>query len=352
VSDGTAYGIDVGGTKVLGVALDADDRVVAEVKVPTSGDRPGPLGPTGDDVAAAVVDVVVALGDRVPGTGDSERRPVGVGVPGMVDRLGGLRFAPNLPGAAGTDFPALIADRLAERLTGRLTAPLAPRHRQRGSVPSPVVENDANLALWAEHRLGAARGVAQVLMVTLGTGIGGAIVVDDRVLTGAHGFAAEVGHMVVDPTGPPCPCGRRGCWERFASGSGLGRLAREAAHAGSLGSVVALAGGDPEDVRGEHVTGAALAGDEGARSVVEELGRWVALGLANLTALLDPTRIVVGGGLAEAGELLLEPTRRAFAGIVHGGASRPPVEIVAAELGERAGAVGAALAARAGGLPT
>ena len=123
-----------------------------------------------------------------------------------------------------------------------------------------VIENDANLAVLAEHRLGAARGYRHVVMVTLGTGIGGGVVVDGRVQVGRHGFAGEIGHMVVDPAGPPCPCGRRGCWERFASGGGLGLLAREAALAGTLPGVVALAGGDPESVRGEDVTAAALSG--------------------------------------------------------------------------------------------
>jgi glucokinase len=242
-----------------------------------------------------------------------------------------LRFAPNLPGAAGADFRALLRDPLGRE---------------------PVVENDANLALLAELQLGAASNGAGVVMVTLGTGIGGGIAWGGRILTGSFGFAAEVGHMVVDPSGPLCPCGQRGCWERFASGGGLGRLAREAALAGRLQHAVAIAGGDPEDVRGEHVTTAALAGDPEAAAVMEELGWWVALGLANLTAVLDPALIVIGGGLAEAGGLLLEPTRRAFATLVEGRGARPDIDIVLAALGLKAGAVGAALAAWAGGLTT
>jgi len=342
------FGVDVGGTKVLGVAL-RDDLVVAEARVPTPTRPGGPAGPvatTGEDVANAIVEVVAAVAGRVAGgTSGAGRVPaeggtpvIGVGMPGMVDRSGVLRFAPNLPAAGGTDFRRLLARRLAP------TTPATP-------PPVVVIENDTNLATLAEHRLGAARGADNVLMVTLGTGIGGGVVLGGRVLTGSSGFAAEVGHMVVDPSGPPCPCGRRGCWERLASGGALGRLAGEAARAGSLARVVALAGGDPGDVRGEHVTEAARQGDEGALSVMEELGRWVALGLANLAALLDPSRIVVGGGLAQAGEVLLAPTRRAFAGMVEGGTARPRIEIVEAELGERAGAIGAALAAPGGGLP-
>jgi glucokinase len=239
-----------------------------------------------------------------------------------------LRFSPNLPAAAGGD----VATALSERL---------------GGVPVHV-DNDANCAALAEVTLGAARGAAEALIVTLGTGIGGGVVSGGRVVTGAFGFAGEVGHMVVDPAGPPCPCGRRGCWERYASGGGLGRLAREAAFAGRLHEAVALAGGDPELVRGEHVTRAARAGDPGALGVLDELGWWVALGLANLVAVLDPQVIVVGGGLAEVGELLLVPTRRAFAELVEGGRARPAIDVLPARFGERAGAVGAALMAARG----
>ncbi len=151
-----------------------------------------------------------------------------------------------------------------------------------------------------------------MVLVTLGTGIGGGLIVGDELVRGAAGFAGEPGHMVVDPNGPPCPCGRRGCWERYASGSGLGRLGREAAEAGRAGAVVALAGGDPEAVRGEHVTAAAAGGDPEALAVMADFAWWVALGMANLVNLLDPEVVIIGGGLAEAGELLLGPTRAAF----------------------------------------
>ena len=248
----------------------------------------------------------------------------------MLDRRGRLRFSPNLPQAHGVDWNFL----LGERLVGRKI----------------LIENDANFAALAEHRLGAAQGYDNVLTVTLGTGIGGGLIVDGRVQVGGNGFAGEIGHMVVDPAGPPCPCGRRGCWERYASGGGLGLLARQAALAGKLPEVVALSGGDPESVRGEDVTAAALAGDADARRVVEQVGWWVGFGLANLAGVLDPECFVLGGGLMGAGDLLLEATRRAFAELVEGGSARPPTAIVAAAFGERAGAVGAALAARQGGL--
>ncbi|HEY1733666.1 MAG TPA: ROK family protein [Acidimicrobiales bacterium] len=338
-----ALGIDIGGTKVLGVAIDRDDRVVAEARVATPHAATDPdhreAAAVGAEVAEAVADVVAALRRAVGGSSPSGgpageppigEWPVGAGAPGLVDRDGVLRFSPNLPGAAGADLRRLLADRLPGAAL--------------------VVENDANCAAIAEHRLGAAQGADHALVVILGTGIGAGLVVGGRLVSGRSGFAGEAGHMIVDPTGPPCPCGQRGCWERYASGGGLGRLAREAAYAGRLPEVVGSAGGDPELVRGEDVTRAALDGDAGALAVMDDLGWWVALGLANLTALFDPDRIVLGGGLAGAGELLLAPTRRAFAGLVEGGDARPAVPIVPAAFGERAGAIGAALAARGGGL--
>ncbi len=333
-----ALGIDIGGTKVLGVAIDRDDQVVAEARVATPHAATDPdrhqAAAAGADVAEAVTAVVAILRRSVGGPAEAgwpaAEWPIGAGAPGLVDRAGVLRFSPNLPGAAGADIRQLLADRLPGA--------------------TPVVENDANCAAVAEHRLGAARGADHALVVTLGTGIGAGLVVGGRLDGGRSGFAGEAGHMIVDPSGPPCPCGQRGCWERYASGGGLGRLAREAAYAGRLHDIVGSAGGDPELVRSEDVTRAALDGDAGALAVMDDLGWWVALGLANLTALFDPDRVVLGGGLAGAGELLLAPTRRAFAELVEGGDARPAVPIVPATLGERAGAIGAALAARAGGL--
>ncbi len=309
---GPAVGLDVGGTKCLAVAVDGDGQLLDELRV----DTPRGAGA----LLAALESAVGTLGERV-----GSPAAVGVGVPGLVDRAGRLRVAPNLPGI----------DDLAvgERLAGTLGVPVA-------------VDNDATCAAWAEHRLGAARGATDAVLVTLGTGIGAGVVAAGGLVRGAHGFAGEAGHMVVDPDGPPCPCGRNGCWERYASGSGLGRLARDAAAAGQLAGVVAAVGGDPEDVKGEHVTRAALAGDPQALAVVDQLAWWLGLGIANLVNLLDPDVVVVGGGLAAgAGETLLEPARRAYRAIVLGADERATVRIVGAELGERAGALGAALLA-------
>lgn len=323
-----AFGVDIGGTKVLGVSVDAQGLVLGEARVPTPEAACDPIGSAdaGAEVADAVREVVATLRETTLTVGPA----LGVGVPGMLDRTGTLVFSPNLQGAGGTDLKSLLSARMPDALV--------------------VVENDANCAALAECELGAGRGAGHVAVVTLGTGIGVGLISGGRVVLGAHGFAGEVGHMVIDPAGPPCPCGGRGCWERYASGAGLGRLAREAAYAGRLHEVVTIAGGDPELVRGEHVTSAAATGDAGALAVLDELGWWVALGLANLSAVLDPERIVIGGGLVEAGEILLGPIRRSFGALVEGGSVRPAADIVLADFGERAGAVGAALAAHRGGL--
>jgi glucokinase len=313
LTPGPTVGVDIGGTKVLGVRLGPTGTVEAELRLPT------PVA--GPDVVAAVARVVGELAGPRPGA-------IGVGVPGLVDGAGTLRFSPHLPGLVGLP----LADEL------------------RGLWPAAAVwsGNDATAAGWAEHAVGAARGVSEVLMVTLGTGIGGGIVAGGRVREGAHRFAGEFGHMIIDPHGPLCPCGQRGCWERYASGSGLGLLGREAATAGHLPRVVALAGGDPEDVRGEHVTVAAAGGDPPALEVLARFAWWLALGLANLANILDPEVIVLGGGLVDAGEVLMAPARRAFSQLVEADEERGGVAIVAAALGSRAGAVGAGLLAAGG----
>ncbi len=301
-------GVDVGGTKILALQLRADLTRGEETR------RPTPRG--GEAVLDAIAEAVSTLG---PVTA------VGVGAPGLVDHGGILQFAPNLPHVVGLPVRA----GLEQRLPGVTVR----------------VGNDATCAGWAERVLGAGKGSHDLLMVTLGTGIGGGLVSGGHLLLGANGFSGEIGHMVVDIHGPPCPCGKRGCWERFASGSGLGRLGREAAEAGQVPRVVQLAGGDPVAVRGEHVTAAATDGDADAMEVIHRFAWWVALGLANLANVFDPECIVLGGGLAESGGVFLEPVREAFNDLVEAAAHRPPIRIVLASLGERAGAVGAALLA-------
>lgn len=317
--EGPAVGVDIGGTKILAVRLGPDGRVEDDARVATPKD--------GDEVVARILEVVAAL------AGADRPVAVGVGAPGMVDRSGVMRFSPHLPGLVGL--------------------PVVERLRAAFPDSSLWVGNDATAAGWAEHRLGAAAGAADVVMVTLGTGIGGGIVSGGRLKEGANGFAGEFGHMVIDPHGPLCPCGKQGCWERYASGSGLGQLGREAALGHRAPRVRALAGGDPEAVRGEHVTRAAGEGDPDAMEIMGRFAWWLALGLANLANVFDPEVIVLGGGLVEAGDVLLAPVRSAFAELVEAGEERG-VRIEAAVLGERAGAVGAGLVAglRVGGYAT
>lgn len=269
-----------------------------------------------------MVDEVLASAERLcagpPGA-------LGVGVPGLVDVGGVVRFAPNLKGVADTELGAIL----------------------RRALPgvSLWIGNDANAACWGEHQRGAGVGYEDMLMVTLGTGVGGGLVSRGRLWEGSNRFAGEFGHMVVEANGRLCPCGKRGCWERYASGDGLGFLGRQMAMAGDAPAVLGRAGGVGEAVRGEDVSAAAADGDGVATEIMSRFGWWVALGLANLVNALDPQVIVVGGGLVDAGDLLLEPVRRSFAELVEAVDVRPVVPIVAATLGPSAGAVGAALLA-------
>lgn len=307
-TDSLRVGIDVGGTKALGVALADDGSIVEQVVRPT---------PRGTESLGSLIDTLVELYVDLGGVGS-----LGVGVPGLVTTEGVLRAAPNLDGVA--DFP------VGSLLSERLDLPVA-------------VDNDGTCATLAEWRLGAGRGAADMVLVTLGTGIGGGIVAGGGLQRGVNGFAGEVGHMVVDPNGPPCPCGRRGCWERYASGSGIAMLAREAASSGRLRAVVGRAGGDPQTVRGEHVLDAARDGDTEALAVIDDFGRWVALGLANLANVLDPERFVLGGGLASGADLYLGPIERWFSDLLYQSHLRPSPAIEFARLGPLAGAVGASL---------
>jgi len=311
-------GIDLGGTKILGRVLDPDDPrlAIATARVDT---------PRGGVAIVDAIDAVIGQLERdIFDSRGEALAGVGIGAAGLVDLQGVLRFAPNLPTVVDLD--------LVTALGARRPVPV-------------IIDNDANCATYAEFRLGVAVGSSNMVLVTLGTGIGAGVVVDGVLCRGAAGFAGEPGHMVVDPSGPPCPCGRSGCWERFASGSGLGRLARDAAEAGQADRVVALAGGDADLVRGEHVTRAALEGDPDALAVLRQFAWWVALGIANMVNVLDAELVVIGGGLVAAGDALLVPTREAFRGLVLAADHRPPVRIEAAALGQEAGAIGAGLLA-------
>lgn len=307
-------GFDVGGTKVLGVVLDPAGNVVAEERRPT--------GPGFQPLVAALATLTGGLSERV---GDTAVGAVGVGIAGLVDRGGVLRYGPNLPG--------MVHAPVREALAARVGLPVA-------------VDNDANVAGLAEARHGAAVGVGHVLVVTLGTGIGGAIVADGRVFRGANGFAGEIGHHTVDPDGPVCACGARGHWEAIASGSALGRMGRELIASGAGAAILERAGGNPAALDGLHVSAAAAAGDPDALALLDRYADNVALGLVNLANILDPARIVVAGGLVAMGALLFGRLERSFARHLEATDYRPAIPVVPAALGERAGAIGAAVLAR------
>lgn len=304
----TTIGLDLGGTKILGARVSEDGEVLAEQRVPTPDER--------DALLRALTDLTHDLGDAPA---------VGVGAAGMVDAEGTVQYAPNIPPLRALPLQAELREELG--------------------VPV-VVDNDANVAAWAEVCHGAARGCRDVLVITLGTGIGGGIVSDGRLYRGAHGFAAEIGHFQVTDDGPMCACGQPGHWEALASGTALGRMAQEAVAAGRAAAVLSDAGGQADLVKGEHVGHAALAGDSDALEILREYADWVAIGLAGLANVLDPELVVVGGGLVELGDTLFEPVRRSFSERVEAAGVRPELEILPAELGGTAGAIGAAALAR------
>jgi glucokinase len=308
----STIGVDLGATNVRVAVVDRSGSIRAE--------RRDHTGEDGADVVPTTVALVRKLRDDFP-----EVTAVGVGAAGLVDRDGDVQYAPNIPAFRRTP----LRDEL---------------HRAIG-LPV-VVDNDANAAAWGEIVHGAARGALYALMVTLGSGIGGGIVARGRVIRGAHGFAAEVGHFQIDPNGPMCACGERGHWEAFASGHALGRMGREWAAAGRAPGVVARAGGDLDAVTGVHVGDSAQAGEPDGRALLDEYAELVAVGLAGLANILDPERIVISGGLVELGDTLLTPVREAFGRRIEGVEYRPRIDIVPAALGEHAGVIGAAARAR------
>ena len=305
-----ACGIDVGGTKIAGGVVDEDGTILEELRVES---------PATDALAieAAITALVTDLRSRHPVAA------VGVGAAGYIDKARAIvLFAPNL---AWRDLD-LKAD-----LELALDLPV-------------VVENDANAAAWGEFQFGAGHDVDDLLLVTVGTGVGGGLVLDGSLYRGAFGVGAEIGHMRVVPDGILCGCGNRGCFEMYASGSALVREARTAARAGSLlaADLLDRAGGDPSAITGPLITEAARAGDAFAVEQLASVGRWLGEGIASLTAVLDPAVVVVGGGVSAADELLLGPTRASFATQLTGRGHRPMLEIRRARLGNRAGLIGAA----------
>ena len=309
-------GLDIGGTKISGGVIDGSGVILARGRTDTPA----------HDLAAVIAEAANLIREL---SLEHKIDAVGVACAGFIDRSGStVLFAPNL---AWRDEP------FKRDLESVLHLPV-------------ILENDANAATWGEFRFGAAIEADDIVLVTVGTGIGGGIVVDGVLMHGAFGVAAELGHMRVVPGGIRCGCGNRGCWEQYASGSALVREARELVlsgtpHAARLGE---LCGGDPAALSGPEVTRAAVEGDPAAVELLADLGAWIGEGLASVAAILDPELVVLGGGVSEAGALLVDPALAAFRRQLTGRGHRPEARFVVASLGNDAGMIGAAdLAARA-----
>ena len=303
-----AIGIDVGGTGTKGALVRSDGQLLERIERPTESQA----------ATKSVIAVAETLAERAEAL-EEVPRAVGVGAAGFVEHAtGSVTFSPNL----------VYDDRHIATAVGiRLGLPV-------------TVENDANAAAWGETMFGAARGCDHVAVITLGTGIGSGFVIDGRVLRGKTGAGAELGHMVIDPSGPPCPCGLRGCFERMASGSAITRMARAAAQDDPETMMIELAGGVGR-IEGPHVSAAAARHDEAATRVLARAGRALAIGLSNVVNLFDPEIIVLGGGVVQAGEPYLGVARDELARMTTE-QRRRPARVDLAALGNDAGIVGAA----------
>jgi len=307
-------GVDIGGTKIAAGAVDGRGEIIDRI----TRDTPGT---DSDSVMTAIVEVIRTLQEEHAVTA------VGVAPAGFVssDRSRML-FSPNL---------ALTGVAIRERVMKDVGCAV-------------VVENDANAAGWAEYRFGAGRDTTNMVMLTIGTGLGGAVIANNTLIRGAFGVAGELGHLRLVPDGRPCNCGQFGCWERYASGTALEQIAQSGAvsQVERAGALLERADGVPHRITGHDVTYLADAGDEYCRELIATLGRWIGEGIAMVASILDPGQVVVGGGVAAAGELLLEPARTRYDELLSARSERPHLEICEATLGNDAGIVGAADLAR------
>lgn len=307
-------GVDVGGTKVAGGVVDETGEILATVRKPT---------PAQDSQGA--VDTIISVIKELQASYEVEA--VGIGAPGFIDAArSSVIFAPNV---SWRNEP--LAMKVA-KATGLQV----------------VVENDANSAAWGEYKFGAAKNRRSAVTITVGTGIGGGIVVDGRLVRGSFGFAAEIGHMNMVPDGILCGCGENGCWEMYSSGNALVRLAQDRASKApaTAGRLLELAGGKASDISGLMVSQAAQEGDPAARDAFSEIGKWLGQGIADIAAMLDPEIFVLSGGVCEAGDVLLGPTRSAFELRLTARPFRSLAPVVIAQLGNQAGLIGAADLAR------
>ena len=308
-----AIGIDIGGTKIAGALVDADGQIVKELRVPS---------PAQD--SSALVDAVVGLIEEL--ADGYEVLGAGVAAAGFIDdEQSNIIYAPNI-NWRNEPFKA--------RLEAKLDIPV-------------IIENDANAAGWAEYRYGAGKGYKHMVMLTIGTGVGGAVITDSKMLRGGFGIAGELGHLRIVPNGLPCGCGQNGCLESYGSGTALLKAAKALADSGDpsgakLRELQATAG----QLSGQEVYQAILEQDPGALRLLAELGDWLGQGIASLVAVLDPQIVVIGGGVSAAGDLLLNPIREGYLRSLPARGFRPELVITGAEFVNDAGVVGAADLAR------
>ena len=306
-------GVDIGGTKILAGVVDEKGNILDSCKVPT----PENSDKTADAIAEAVRKV----------KGDYEIAAVGLGAAGFIDAdRATVLFAPNV---------------------SWVNEPLKSRIEQRIGLPV-VVENDANAAAWGEAKFGAAAGHDDVVVITVGTGIGGGLILNGQLYRGRFGIGGEPGHYRVVPDGRPCGCGNKGCFEQYASGNALVRAARDRAQAapGKAKDLMALGDGTIEGIQGSHVTEAARAGDTIALAAFAEIADWLGQGMSDIAAFLDPSAFVLAGGVSEAGDLLRAPAAEAYRRKLAGAGHRPYAQVLTATLGPDAGLIGAADLAR------
>jgi glucokinase len=309
-----SIGIDIGGTKVAAGVVDEQGAILERLQQPTPSHSPRA-------VEDAIVGVVAKLSAR------HRVQAVGIGAAGWVDSSQAVvNFSPHL---------AWRSEPLKEKLSERISLPL-------------IVDNDANAAAWAEYRFGAGRGSSVMVCITLGTGIGGGLVINGQLFRGTYGMAGEWGHMISVPGGHRCECGNRGCWEQYASGNALVREARELARSNSplAYRLMELIGGGIDDITGPSVTAAAVQGEQTAIELLADVGSWLGQGIANLAAALDPDLFVIGGGVSAAGDLLLNPARTSFARMLTGRGYRAEARLELAHFRNDAGLIGAADLAR------
>ncbi len=307
-----AIGIDIGGTKIAGAVVSEEGEIIAEDRIATQA---------GD--SEAIVDAVVRMVERLAAGRDIEA--AGVAAPGFIDVDQSIvYYTPNI---------SWRNEPLRERLRSRLDLEI-------------TIDNDANAAGWAEYRFGAGRSLTDMTMLTIGTGVGGAIISQGRLFRGGFGAGAELGHLRVVPDGLPCGCGAHGCIEQYGSGRALLRMANEIADVGGIGLALADARRTHGELDGAIVGSLIAEGDPGAVHALSQLGYWLGQACASLSAVLDPQVFVFGGGVAVAGELLLEPVREAYRQNLPARGYHPEPEFVIAELVNNAGVVGAADLAR------